>query len=119
MLLGVPSGFSFLLSNHRVSAVTGVAVGNIDAFTPTSRYLFLPFLRVREPLPVKPLPIVYTIAKSQVYRKGQRNIMHYSSNVLKQFNLQNDSTVYFFKYLEKIKATFFFFNNRWKYIRPV
>lgn len=109
MLLGVPSGFSFLLSNHRVSAVTGVAVGNIDAFTPTSRYLFLPFLRVREPLPVKPLPIVYTIAKSQVYRKGQRNIMHYSSNVLKQFNLQNDSTVYFFKYLEKIKATFFFF----------
>lgn len=104
MLLGVPSGFSFLLSNHRVSAVTGVAVGNIDAFTPTSRYLFPPFLRVREPL-----PIVYTIAKSQVYRKGQRNIMHYSSNVLKQFNLQNDSTVYFFKYLEKIKATFFFF----------
>lgn len=103
MLLGVPSGFSFLLSNHRVSAVTGVAVGNIDAFTPTSRYLFPPFLRVREPL-----PIVYTIAKSQVYRKGQRNIMHYSSNVLKQFNLQNDSTVYFFKYLEKIKATFFF-----------
>ena len=37
--------------------------------------------------------------------------MHYSLNVLEQFNLNNDKAVYFFKYLEKNIGNIFFFYN--------